>query len=57
MRIFELSIREQGIGERVIGECANLGASDWGVIEINNTLKNDQEYVLFDTPSACNETM
>ena len=33
--------QEEGIGEPVIGEQANLGASDWVVIEINNTVKNE----------------
>ena len=39
--VAERAIREQGIGERVIGEQENLGASDRGVIEINNTVRNE----------------
>ena len=38
--VLEQAIREQGIGELVIGERENLGASDWGVIEKNNTVRN-----------------
>ena len=39
--VVEQAILEQGIGERVIGERANLGESDRGVIEINNTVRNE----------------
>ena len=41
VRVAERAIREQGIGERVIVERANLGASDWGVIERKNTVINE----------------
>ena len=36
--IADRAIREQDIGGRVISEQANLGASDWGVIEKKNTV-------------------
>ena len=35
------SNQEEVIGEPVIGEQANLGASDWVVIEIKNTVRNE----------------
>ena len=38
MSVAEQAFREQGIGEQVIGERANLGESDQGVIEIKNTV-------------------
>ena len=39
--VAEREIGEKGIGERVIGERANLGTSDWEVIEIKNTVRNE----------------
>ena len=53
----EQAIGEKWIGERVIGERENLGASDWEVIEKKNTVRNEQEYFFFDTPSACHENL
>ena len=41
MSVAERAIRELGIGERVIGERANLGASDQVVLENNNTVRNE----------------
>ena len=41
MIVLELSIREKGIGERVIDERSNLGASDRGLIEKKNTVINE----------------
>ena len=35
----EQAIGEQGIGEQVIGKRENLGASERGVIENNNTVR------------------
>ena len=32
---------KQGIGARVIGEQANLGASYRGMVEIKNTVRNE----------------
>ena len=37
VRVAEQAIREQGIGERVIGEPVNLVTSDREFIKINNT--------------------
>ena len=37
----ERAIRDKGIGEQVIGERENLGASDGGVIEIKNAVRNE----------------
>ena len=37
----ERAIGEQVIGERLIGERSNLGRGDWGVIEINKTVRNE----------------
>ena len=45
------------IGEQVIGKEANLGASDRGVIEKINTVRNERENFFFDTLSACHETL
>ena len=42
MIVLDKAIGEQGIGERVIGEQENLGASDRGVIEKYNTVRNEQ---------------
>ena len=39
--IAERAIREKGTGDRVIGERANLGEIDQGVIEIKNTVRNE----------------
>ena len=39
--VLERAIREQGIGEQVIGEQENLGASYRGVIEKKNTSRQD----------------
>ena len=41
MSVVERAIREQCIRERVIGKQENLGASDWGLIKIKNTLRNE----------------
>ena len=41
MSVAEQAIREKGIGEQVIGERENLGASDRVVIEKNNTVRNE----------------
>ena len=37
----EVSGGEQAIRGQAIGERENLGASDWGVIENNNTVRNE----------------
>ena len=41
MSVAEQAIRVKGIGERVIGDQANLGESDRLVIEIKNTVRNE----------------
>ena len=41
MIVAEKVIGEQGIGERVIGKRENLGASDRGLIEKRNAVRND----------------
>ena len=38
--VAERAIGEQGVGDRVIGEQENFGASDQGVIERKNTVRN-----------------
>ena len=55
--VLEQAIREQGLGEQVIGKRENLGASDRGVLEKKNTVRNEREYVFFNTLSACHETL
>ena len=54
MIVLERAIGEQGIGELVIGERENLGASDWGVIEKKNTVIDEREFFFFETLSAYN---
>ena len=41
MSVAKQAVREQGIAEQVIGERANLGASDRGLIEKKNTVINE----------------
>ena len=41
----------------MIGERANLGVSDQGVIEIKNTVRNELDFFFFNTLSACHETL
>ena len=53
----EQAIRKKVIGEWVIGEQINMGASDQGVIEKKKTVRNKWKYFLFETLSACHENM